>query len=1473
MAGMNRTKHLIKALLLAICVILSGWPGPLALAEARDPSPPSNLAPVYGLSETGLYILRLTEPSVASYTGGLRGLPATSPRATGAARLDAQAPATRAYTEYLQARHADVERAMASALGRPVETVYHYYAALNGLAVRVSHQEALRLAALPGVAAIYADTLQELDTDVSPTHIGAPAIWGGDTTSGLATRGEGVIIGIIDSGINSQHPSFRAIDGDGYAHVNPYGSAVYHGWCASHAGFCNNKLIGAYTFHPNGGSPEDTDGHGSHTASTAAGNVHTATIGLGGHLLDLPISGVAPRANIVAYKVCDPSCPGSSSIAAVESAIAVDEVDVLNFSISGADAPWLDPVSLAFLEAYNAGIFVSTSAGNTGPTPGTVGKTAPWNASVAASTTNRVLGYTLDVTGPTTPAALQGLAAVPGEGTWVEPDLEAALRFDPANASGCTAFGPDYFLGALALIQRGGCDFSVKVSNAALAGALGVVMINSMPGPPFAMTGLTGTPSAVMVAMDDGVALREYVLANPTATARIHAALSATVDDDWADLIGSFSSRGPSQYEVLKPDYAAPGVSILAAAASAPGDPERYVVLQGTSMASPHGAGAAALLMALHPTWSPAQVKSALAITARTDLLIEDGVTPAGPFDMGSGVLDLAAAAHVGVVLDETGANYAAANPATGGDPSTLNQPNLVDYACSGTCTFTRTVESVLDTAVTYQVQTSAAPGMVLTSDPITFTIPAGGSQAIEITADISGLGATEPAFGDVALVPEVAPAGAVPASSGPVALHLPVVVIPFTGPPVIGVDPDQVSASLRIGESMTETLSISNSGESSLEWEITENPTSVSLLRLAAAQTAPAPEHTARVRTTIGDNVFAHAAGSLPVLAATPEGAAPAMVAASGAVSITHSVSQDVAAGVSIACSGDGGETTLANQYLRTFNLADFGILGDWYVTDVSFGIENLSGLVNRTVTVNLYTLEGDLTYANLTLIATEDAVLSPQVLSMATVPIEATVPEGAVLVVEVAAPDLGGQAAFFAGANSAGQTAPSYIAAAGCGIADPVSMADIGHPETHLVMSVTGEGEAPECDLPGGVTWATAEPLFGAVAPGDSAPVTVTLEATGVAVGEHHANMCIQSNDPAQPLVIVPLTLEVAGAPEIQVSPASLEAGLMQGQQQDLPLSIENIGVSDLHWNLDTAPAAAPTGATYASPNGSPAAQTAPDEVQAAALGSLAEGFTDITTLAGAGWTMINNSAPLGVAGWFQGNSGVFPAQAGAQTSYIAANYNSTLGSGTISTWLLTPEVLLGNGNVLTFYTRVPTGSPFPDRLQVRLSTNGASTDVGSTSSSVGDFDTLLLDVNPTLSVGGYPETWTRYDIVLSGLPGPVTGRLAFRYFVPDGGPSGTNSNYIGIDSVTYTALGGPCASPGAIPWLSVLPTSGSTAPGATDMVTVTLDSTGVEGGVHTANLCVLSDAANQSVVAVPVTMVVTDTIPTYLPISRRR
>lgn len=202
------------------------------------------------------------------------------------------------------------------------------------------------------------------------------------------------------------------------------------------------------------------------------------------------------------------------------------------------------------------------------------------------------------------------------------------------------------------------------------------------------------------------------------------------------------------------------------------------------------------------------------------------------------------------------------------------------------------------------------------------------------------------------------------------------------------------------------------------------------------------------------------------------------------------------------------------------------------------------------------------------------------------------------------------------------------------------------------------------------------------------------------------------------------------------------------------------------------------------------------------AAAALLLSEGFDSMLP---AGWTATNNSSPVGNLNWFQGNTTVFSAQGGAANSYAGANFNSTTGAGTISNWLIAPTLTFNDGDLLSFFTRTVTDPQFSDRLELRFS-NVGGTNVGTTATSVGDFTTLLLTVNPNLTPTAYPSTWTNFSATLAGLGGPTSGAFAFRYFVTNGGPNGTNSDSIGIDTVTVTTTASPVPEPATLALLGI-------------------------------------------------------------------
>lgn len=192
-----------------------------------------------------------------------------------------------------------------------------------------------------------------------------------------------------------------------------------------------------------------------------------------------------------------------------------------------------------------------------------------------------------------------------------------------------------------------------------------------------------------------------------------------------------------------------------------------------------------------------------------------------------------------------------------------------------------------------------------------------------------------------------------------------------------------------------------------------------------------------------------------------------------------------------------------------------------------------------------------------------------------------------------------------------------------------------------------------------------------------------------------------------------------------------------------------------------------------------------------------SFTEEFDTVANLYGKGWAFVNNSKPQGAATWQQGvwASGKLGPDGWPAYSYKAsgdeyafAGFASGNDVSTLSSWMMTPAIEMKNGDVFSFYTRTFAGSTFPDRMQVRMNLSDGSTDVGNTETSIGKFTTLVTDINSTLALHGYPEAWKKYEFTISGLPAPLKRRIAFRYFVPGGGPGGNNSNAIGIDQFSF-------------------------------------------------------------------------------------
>ncbi|MDC8013121.1 S8 family serine peptidase, partial [Tahibacter soli] len=796
--------------------------------------------------ERARHTVVLRDAPLASYDGSLNGYPTLPRNESGAnqGRVDVNSSAARAYLNLLEQKQNAFLAAAGTQVGRALTADVTLRHAVNAVILDLSDAEAQALRERGDVMLVERERQLELLTDRGPAFIGAPSIWDGSATGGVATKGEGIVAAVLDSGINWQSPAFAGTGPiDGYVHVNPLGAGNYLGLCGptppnADLGRCNGKLIGMYNFTSTSPtrSATDDDGHGSHTASTVGGNTWDAPFGGG----TFRISGVAPHANIIAYKVCVGSCPSSAITQAANQAVADGIVDVMNFSISGGGSPWTDANSVAFLGAHNAGIFVAASAGNSGPAAGTSDHQEPWVQTVAASTHDRVLGFNLDATGPGTPPAnTQNIPLRPGAppiqtGDFIAAPIVRSPGFADGTTDGCTAFPAGTFtrpyappadrvfadgfdppvanpppVGAIAVLNlnqnNSGCGSGVRQTNAVAAGAIGVIFVDAF----YINLGAAGNAWSMLRSNWDNLALLD------PATVTVSITLPARAYPGTGDVVADFSSRGPralagNQF-LVKPDIAAPGVDILAAYQANVGatpNANETALENGTSMASPHMAGGAVLLRALHPTWTPMQIKSALMLTSKTAGLVKQSGQPSDAWDRGAGRVDLAAAAKAGLVLDETGANFLAANPATGGNVANLNLPSLATASCVGTCTFTRTVRRALTGAQTYTVSTAGFPGSAVAVTPASFTIGSSGTRALTITVQSQLLPEAAWALGEIVLTP---------ASPAEPPMHMPVAIRP--GGPVIATTPTALNATSDL--TSVQTLTIKNLGNPTLNWTI----------------------------------------------------------------------------------------------------------------------------------------------------------------------------------------------------------------------------------------------------------------------------------------------------------------------------------------------------------------------------------------------------------------------------------------------------------------------------------------------------------------------------------------------------------------------------------------------------------------------------------------------------------------------------
>jgi minor extracellular serine protease Vpr len=649
-------------------------------------------APNQQESITGYAIVTLADPPIASYEGGKPGLERTKPLR---GRLDPTSPAYLAYQAYLANERAAYRAFLAQRLPQ-AQVVAEYDTVLNGVAVKLNGVKLSALANYAKVRAVDSSWLYRPTMNVSVDVIGATGVW--PTVGGQASAGAGIKVGVIDSGIDSTHDFFACKDG---IQAKVYGSGD--------AGGTQNVLV---------------SDHGTHVAGTIGGCAIELTDGP----ITGTISGVAPGAVLFDYNVFPGFgggyiAFGGSAFAhdiarALEDAVN-DGMHVVNLSLSGGVQGPHDFLSEAINATADAGVVPAVAAGNAGPGAGTIG--SPGNAEkalTAGATTNpHYIGIEVVVADTDT----YGAAVGEFDPFAVDPVTDADFVSWGGDELACSTGPAGSVSGAVVLIKRGTCTFSEKVATAHSHGAIGVVVYNNVGGDPIAMGG-TGAIPAVMVSLDDGTAIK----AGLPSTVTIDGSTPVEVTTENADIMAGFSSRGPGPFlNNIKPDVTAPGVNVYSSVFD-----NKFEMFQGTSMATPHVAGAAALLLQDRPDLSPADVKSLLGNNAERDVWADVvGGTLAGVMDRGGGRIDLVRAFDAETTFDPMSLSFGSHN-----GNRQVSESITVE------------VWNLSETSKTYSI-TTADPNLSLSTEVL--MVAAGATGTFTVTLSVRGGSLSE---GDVSV-------------------------------------------------------------------------------------------------------------------------------------------------------------------------------------------------------------------------------------------------------------------------------------------------------------------------------------------------------------------------------------------------------------------------------------------------------------------------------------------------------------------------------------------------------------------------------------------------------------------------------------------------------------------------------------------------------------------------------------------------
>lgn len=600
-----------------------------------------------------------------------------------------------------------------------------------------------------GVKKVHRDRMYEPMLFASRPQMNVFSAWSNSVIGSVTNAGRGIKCASIDGGVYHDSPMFS---GDGFSYPADYPDGGY-----GQTNNNNGKIIVSRAYFRSWDPPVDSStnawpgplgiSHGVHTAGIMCGDSVDAEYSG----LNVSLSGVAPEAWVMSYKVFYKSVNDLAGVYEAELLAAIEDVvkdgaDVVNNSWGATGLVCDDDIVQTALEnCSKAGVIVVAAAGNDGPDSGRCTHPSPEIITVASLTKNQVIysGYVRLVGTNSVPS--NSLFSVNADfGPCLSPGsvltniYMAAELIDPTNAEGGAAWPTGTFDGKIALIRRGGCDFSVKAYNAQQAGAEAVVVYNHEAGGddlmamgPGENTELVAIPS-VFIGNSDGNALLEW--ARDHDSPQLEIAATPKMGSMVPNVIAGTSSRGPGVPYVLKPDIAAPGVNVLSQGytANATGMDvyKGYGQGSGTSMATPQVAGASALLLQIHPDWSPAYIKSALMTSSSyLDVYVDNNNTPAQPLDMGAGAVDLLHAADPGLILD----------------PPSLSFGLVMTGA---TQSVTLQLTSVADQSETYELSTLCTTGGYdqvsalngLTLSPSSVTLVPGASATVTATWDSSEL-------------------------------------------------------------------------------------------------------------------------------------------------------------------------------------------------------------------------------------------------------------------------------------------------------------------------------------------------------------------------------------------------------------------------------------------------------------------------------------------------------------------------------------------------------------------------------------------------------------------------------------------------------------------------------------------------------------------------------------------------------------